>query len=123
MSEEMTDKQMEDAKLDYDRKALRDKKMCEPSIDNLREAIKQFWIGAKTEPPVTAIHVQQDWLAAFDAMAEKAEGFEKLRILLEQYQYVGLAKLVRSDSYVVIAGKQNFDGAKLIEALKAVPND
>lgn len=59
--------------------------------------------------------------AAFDAMAEKAGGFEKLRILLEQYQYVGLAKLVRSDRYVVIVGKQNFDGAKLIEALKAVP--
>ena len=98
--------------------------MSEVTVKDLRDAIEVYWNAPYYEDEDDRLNREgrrDAELAAFDAMAEKAEAYEKVRILLENNQYVGLAKLVRSERYTIIVGKQNFDGARLIEALKAVP--
>lgn len=90
--------------------------MSEVTAKDLREAI---WLGT-----LSPHHTQRDAIAAFDAMAEKTELFDKQDKLLKQmgalqFDYLDLAEL--PVQLYIQECNSKYQDVSLAEALKAVP--
>lgn len=94
--------------------------MSEVTVEHLRERIEDAWLGWEAEGLTHCIATtKESELAAFDAMAEKAESLDKLQRITEKYKAVAVTK--NSLNYEDEDGTVEVVHESILEALKAVP--